>query len=86
MGLRIKNYRTSLKNSIFKGGRGGGGRFSQKKYIYWGQLPKKSEGLIQFADLRGGRLGRKEWVFLKGVDNPMRTMILTILCRYVSSS
>ena len=45
----------SLKNPIFKGG------FKKNQYIE-GELPKKGEGLGQFADLRRG-LVKKVGVF-----------------------
>ena len=66
------------KNLIFR--RGG----VHKKKI-GGNCLKIGGGYRQFANLRGGGLGKKEEVFLRGVDNPMRTIILAILCRHVSS-
>ena len=63
---------------------GGGEGLTKKQYIA-GNCLKIGGGYRQFADLRGGRLGKKEGIFLRGVDNPMCTMILAILCRHVSS-
>ena len=54
----------------------GSGEGVHKNPISWGGLPKEG-WLKQFADLKGGRLGKKEGggVFEEwGVDTPMDTM------------
>ena len=72
IGLRtkkIKYYRGSLKNPIFRGW-----GFTKNQYM-GRELAKRGGGAGQFADLRGA-WRKRGGVFLRGVDTPMHIMIV----------